>query len=247
MKTDYYTYAYLREDGTPYYIGKGRGKRAFRREGRAVKTPPRDRILLLKTGLTEEEAFRHEIYMIALYGRKDKGTGILYNFTDGGEGTSGWVPSEETRRNIGVSNRGNTSCVGRKLSDETKEKIRQGNRGKVLSKETREKMSEVRKGRKGKPLSEEHKQKLLQINLGKKQSPETRQKRSKALMGNKNSEGKERSASTRQKQSEALRGRPKSPEHKEKIRQALQGKKKTPEHMESIRQAKLKKKEEESE
>jgi hypothetical protein len=97
MKNDFYTYAYLREDGTPYYIGKGRGRRAFREERRIIKTPPKERILLLKTGLTEEQAFRHEIYMIAVYGRKDIGTGILCNFTDGGEGSSGVVVSEETR------------------------------------------------------------------------------------------------------------------------------------------------------
>lgn len=106
MKNDYYTYAYLREDKTPYYIGKGKGRRAFRKEGRAIKTPSKERILLLKTGLTEGEAFRHEIYMIALYGRKDKGTGILYNFTDGGEGASGVKNSEETRKKKSRSHKG---------------------------------------------------------------------------------------------------------------------------------------------
>ena len=84
---EYYTYAYLREDRTPYYIGKGKGNRAYRRRNKGIN-PPKDksRILILKKNLTEEESFRHEIYMIAVFGRKDLGTGILHNKTDGGDG-----------------------------------------------------------------------------------------------------------------------------------------------------------------
>jgi hypothetical protein len=85
---DYYTYAYLREDKTPYYIGKGTENRIYS-TNRRVK-PPKDksRIIFLKQNLTEEEAFKHERYMINVFGRKDNGTGILRNRTDGGEGTS---------------------------------------------------------------------------------------------------------------------------------------------------------------
>ena len=91
---DYYTYAYLRKDGTPYYVGKGIGRRAFTSHCHSVKIPPRDRILFLKQNLTEEQAFIHEIYMISVLGRKDLGTGILRNLTDGGEGFS----SEQMKR-----------------------------------------------------------------------------------------------------------------------------------------------------
>jgi hypothetical protein len=98
---NYYTYAYLREDGTPYYIGKGKDDRAYKK-GRGQIKPPKDknRIIFLKQNLTEEEAFRHEKYMIAIFGRKDLGNGILRNRTDGGEGTSGYVYSEERKQQV---------------------------------------------------------------------------------------------------------------------------------------------------
>jgi hypothetical protein len=95
---EYYTYAYLREDGTPYYIGKGKGNRAYRKHWRSKSrggyfTPPeKDKILILKDNLTEEEAYKHEMYMINVFGRKDIGTGILRNMSDGGEGAKG-VPA----------------------------------------------------------------------------------------------------------------------------------------------------------
>ena len=95
----YYTYAYLREDGTPYYVGKGKGDRAYRKVGKPCATPKdKSKIIYLKTNLTEEQSFNHERYMIFILGRKDLGTGILLNKSDGGEGASGCIPSEETRR-----------------------------------------------------------------------------------------------------------------------------------------------------
>ena len=98
----FYTYAYLRKDGTPYYIGKGCKKRAYKNH--SIRIPKdRSRILILKKNLNEADAFKHEIYMIAILGRKDLGTGILHNRTDGGEGTSGFTHSTETKLKITMS------------------------------------------------------------------------------------------------------------------------------------------------
>ena len=124
---NYYTYAYLREDGTPYYIGKGKDDRAYKK-GRGQIKPPKDknRIIFLKQNLTEKEAFRHEKYMIAVFGRKDLGNGILRNRTDGGEGASNVIRSEETRKKMSEAKIGNRNGMfGHNLSEENRKKLKE--------------------------------------------------------------------------------------------------------------------------
>ena len=184
MEKTYYTYAYLREDMTPYYVGKGRGTRAYRRDRVGVKPPNnKDRILILKKDITEEEAFRHEIYMISVFGRKDLGTGILHNRTNGGDGGSGIIFSEETKRKISERQtcEGN-SFYGRTHSSETIERMRVIKTGKVQSQETRDKISAAKIGT---PLSKETIEKIRNANLGKTIPQKVRDKISKSLRGDK--------------------------------------------------------------
>ena len=181
----FYVYAFLREDRTPYYIGKGVGNRAWKKRRR--NSPPADssRIIILKETLTESEALTEEIRLIHFYGRKDLGTGILRNLTDGGEGTSGCIASPETlaKRSAAMSgeNNPNFGKCGEKSP----------NFGKHHTQNTLDKMSAVKSGENNPMYGKQS------PNFGKHPSQETRDKQSAAKSGENNPNfGKKRSPET---------------------------------------------------
>lgn len=98
----------------PVYVGKGSGDRDLSHWSKGSHNKPfQDFISHLKQrGLTaipervlvtedEVEAFTKEIELIALYGRRNLGTGTLFNLTDGGEGGSGTIWTAEQKAVVG--------------------------------------------------------------------------------------------------------------------------------------------------
>lgn len=92
---------------------------------------------IIYSGLTYEEAFYKEIELIKYY----KELGISYNYTDGGEGTH-VKHSKEWNLHISEGHK------GKKMSDESKEKMRMAHLNKPLSEKHKQNISESLKGKK---------------------------------------------------------------------------------------------------
>jgi hypothetical protein len=89
---------------------------------------------------------------IKLYGRRDLETGTLVNFTDGGKGLS--------------------NAKRKPLSEDTKKRMSESHKGKILSKEHKQNLSLAKQNNppnywKGKNFSEEHKEKLSKAHKNK--------------------------------------------------------------------------------
>jgi hypothetical protein len=135
MDAIYFVYVIELLDGTPLYFGKGKNNRPddhfhpratsyiankIRKEGKE-----KVQVRKLHEQLDRDTAFALEMAYIAKHGRKDIGTGILYNRSIGGEGSR-----------------------GHRMTPEGIERLRQLNLGKKLSVETKALLSSMFKGRK---------------------------------------------------------------------------------------------------
>ena len=168
IPSGFYIYAYIRKDGTPYYIGKGKDLRAWYKSKKQIKVPKSSsQIIIMESNLTEVGALALERFYIRWYGRKDNGTGILRNMTDGGEGTTGIIRppmSEERKEHIRIKNRMNPPRKGTTTTEIARKNIGDAKRGdknpkywmnKKRSEDTKNKISSSKKGT---IQTEEHKQ-----------------------------------------------------------------------------------------
>ena len=190
----YYVYKHVRLDNnTCFYIGKGKNGR----KDYPNRNPTHDsickkhgyKVVTIKKGLNEKEAFKLEAdlincyvfkmgYGICIKGHMNNNNKFLTNMTWGGEGTSGMHHSDETKKNMSESKKGkNNPMYGKKFSEEHKQKLSESNKGKHSGKnnpfygkhhseEHNKKISEACKGKNnpfyGKHHSEEHKKKMIE-------------------------------------------------------------------------------------
>lgn len=211
----FYVYHHInKETGEIFYVGKGKGNRAYSSKSRSsfwhnlVNKYGYD-IVIVENNLSEETAYEREIYWIKKIGRKDLNEGTLVNFTDGGDGVLGYTFTESDKLKMSIAHSGESNHFY----------------GKIHTEESKQKMSDARKGKpsnmKGKNLSQETKDYLRYINLGKTHTEETKQKMSISRKG-KPIKGHEQTEETRKKISESSSGE-KNKKRKEVVQLDMNG------------------------
>jgi hypothetical protein len=172
------------DTGEIFYIGVGKEKkRAFSTKSRnkhwrnVVKKAKGFEADILLDGISWEEAIKIEIGMIHDIGRKDLNLGPLVNETDGGEGRLGSRSEEEKAKHRGYTHTSQAiekmklaalNREKRTLSNETKNKISNSNKGKQKPTRSQEHKDNISKSRKGKQMGERSQEIRDKISLGKK-------------------------------------------------------------------------------
>lgn len=265
-KNEHYVYAYCdpRKPGNfnygefhfdfePFYIGKGKGKRAFQHlrcnehSKKAYKIRKILRLgfnlqpIILIQNLSDENACRKEIELIRLIGRNDIEKGPLLNLTDGGEGLAGLIWTDEHRKRIGEKHIGLNPLKNK--SDVEINEIYKRRKKTIDSKSENEKRNSVEKflktmelkSNEERALINEKAQKTKRENFNKLTDEEKKIKRQqRSETASKNMKGRKHSEETKKKSGEKIRewyknndhpckGIPKSEEHKKKISKSKTG------------------------
>lgn len=238
----FYTYIYRdpSRDMEPFYVGKGTKKRAYDHVRRTDHHPMTYRLNLMKSNnvkpdieiiqaINEDHAFFLESCLIKMFGRRDAKTGTLLNLTDGGEGMSGNIPSEEALskmrgRKLSDDHRAKISAFARARPQEVLDKMAATKTGKVASAETRAKQAAAKLGTK---QSMETIAKRANAHRGQKRSSDTRALMSKAQKGRKLSDEARANMSAAAKKRRTV-GRTVSPETRAKIAATLRERNRKP-------------------
>lgn len=167
VKNIFYVYAHRRQtDGKIFYIGKGKGKRAWATDRNASWREEAQKhgveIEFIAENLSEEEAFNKEIETIQNIGLEN-----LTNMANGGEGSSGWLHTEESKNKISIWLKGNQHLKGHKHSEDAKKKMSETHKARYQDPKVRERQSQSMKGRE---ITKEHREKLRAANKGKRPS-----------------------------------------------------------------------------
>lgn len=171
MLNSFYVYAHFTPGAQfPFYIGKGKGKRAWVSSNRSNwwKSTTNKyglEVRILFSNLTEQMAFFLEKEMISRYGVQKEGSGCLINITLGGGGISGYKHTDETKQKIGMASKGKT------LSKEHIKKLKAATKGRVVPIEVIRRMAEKKRGT---IASEETRRKIGNSHRGKTRSTEAR-------------------------------------------------------------------------
>lgn len=164
MKNIFYVYEHWRTDRDEcFYVGKGKSKRAYNlsnrnkyhkaivskvmREGFAIE------VRIVASGLDEKTALELEVERIKFWKENNV---ELANFTNGGEGTSGFKFSKESRQKMSKSK------TGKIFSLETCMKISESKKN--LSVDTRKKMSDSAINQLRRRHTEQTKRKISEAN-----------------------------------------------------------------------------------
>jgi hypothetical protein len=165
-----YVYKHIRKDTNQvFYIGIG--KKEKRKDSIYARNKHWHNIVkktdyhseIIEDNLTWEQACEREIFWIKYYGRKDLNEGYLVNKTNGGEGVIGRLISEDEKERLRNARKGSIT------SEETKEKLRLKQQGRKHTEEAKNKMSESSKG---KSKTEEHKKNISNSGKGIKRTEE---------------------------------------------------------------------------
>jgi len=131
-----YQYGDFKFNFEPFYVGKGKGYRIKNTtkdlrsnlfKSNKIKKLLENNIEIIKIKLfeniEENESLQKEIMLIKTIGRRNLNNGPLVNLTDGGEGLSGFVYTEETlkKRSISQTGEGN-GFFGHKHTEEVRKK-----------------------------------------------------------------------------------------------------------------------------